>query len=206
MRKTMLVVASLAIAMLVAGGVAWAATLQCPTGKNYHGTPICRGTARADTMLGTANGDGSWWGYAGGDTLYGRGGGETMYGSEGPDKLYGGPGRDKLVGEKGVDKLFGGPGPDYLRPDNDPFGGYPADDYVHGGIGDDLISADWAIGGVDRIYGEDGNDHIEVSQRSIPEDVPVSKAIVDCGPGAQDEVVFDEGVDVIKNCEIKHPV
>jgi hypothetical protein len=55
-----------------------------------------------------------------------------------------------------------------------------------------------------RFYGEDGDDLITAHQGSSGGDVPVSKAIVDCGPGT-DEVYFDEGVDVIKNCEIKHP-
>jgi hypothetical protein len=80
--------------------------------------------------------------------------------------------------------------------------GYPADDYVHGGMGDDEMWGHQATGGVDRFYGEDGNDWIVVSQGERP----AVKAIVDCGPGF-DEVRFDEGVDVVRdNCETKNPV
>jgi hypothetical protein len=31
-----------------------------------------------------------------------------------------------------------------------------------------------------------------------------SSPIIDCGPGASDEVFFDKGLDVTTNCEVKH--
>jgi Ca2+-binding RTX toxin-like protein len=225
MRKMVLLLASVAVTMVVAGGVAWAATIKCPNGNFFGDSRPCFGTPRADTMRGTA-GFNAMYGKAGADTLYGRGGwydsldggegSDKLYGGKGHDalrgvndgdKLFGGPGPDVLVGVKGVDKLFGGPGSDSLYPDNNRPGVYTVDDYVHGGTGDDFITASkGAIGGVDRIYGEDGNDHINVSQRRLVWlDLPVSKAIVDCGPGTEDSVIFDEGVDVIKNCETKFP-
>ena len=57
--------------------------------------------------------------------------------------------------------------------------------------------------GVDRLYGEGGNDTIEASQRNEPFS-PVTKEAIDCGPGASDEVVYDKGLDVVTNCEIQH--
>ena len=85
---------------------------------------------------------------------------------------------------------------------------YPdnSDDYVHGGGGDDSIYGGHAQGGVDRLYGDAGNDSIEASQRQNPNPaIAVTKEIIDCGSGASDVVYFDKGLDVVKNCEIKYP-
>jgi hypothetical protein len=51
MRKSILVVASVTLAMIVLGGVAWAATIQCPTHPSTY--PNCLGTDDPDTMHGT---------------------------------------------------------------------------------------------------------------------------------------------------------
>jgi Ca2+-binding RTX toxin-like protein len=179
MRKTMLVEASLSIAMLVAGGVAWAATIRCPNWLPNAKT--CYGTEKADTMYGTQQDD----------FMFGRGGPDKLYFfRNGGDGVYeggqGGPGSDKLFGGKGKDNLWGG-GWSNAGVLND-----RADDYLHGGR---------AQGGVDRLFGEDGDDWIYAAYG----DGRITKEIIDCGPGTSDEVDFDEGVDVVKNCEIKRP-
>jgi Ca2+-binding RTX toxin-like protein len=220
MRKTILVLASVALAMVVLGGVAWAANIQCPTGHHPLGYPICVGTAKADKMIGISKTSRSerMYGKEGGDTMYGRGGADGILGNYGADKLYGGSARDSLQGNEGSDKIFGGAGPDDLRggPGVDKVYGNEgndeyfsssniddSDDYVYGGRGDDFIRAG-GHSGVDRLFGDEGNDLVIVFSEFQPA-LYKTKEIVDCGPGSADEVWFEEGVDVVKNCEIKHP-
>jgi Ca2+-binding RTX toxin-like protein len=189
MRKTVLVLAPVAVAMLVVGGVAWAATLKCP--NYYPDHVVCHGTNKADTMHGTQRFN----------AMHGRGGADTMYlydNSRRGESARGGAGSDKLYGGKGRDTLWGG---GYSR---DGVVNDQADDYLYGGRGDDYLFGGIALGGVDRIYGERGNDGAQTNRWSGVSAV-LTKEIVDCGAGT-DEVWFDEGVDVVKaNCEIKHP-
>jgi Ca2+-binding RTX toxin-like protein len=209
MRKTMLVLASVALAVLVLGGVAWAATIQC------RAIGTCWGTPKADTMKGNYKHN-EMEGKAGGDTMYGRAGFDIILGDRGNDKMYGGPGGDVMRGERGVDRIYGGDGDDDLQAtishgregiigDND-YG----DDYLHGGRGHDLLGgtsdddSNYVQRGVDRFYGDEGNDDIRVQGNAAAGDS--AKDIVYCGPGT-DEVWFDEGVDVVNDtCEIKHPL
>jgi Ca2+-binding RTX toxin-like protein len=231
MRKTILVLASLGFAMLVASGVVWAATIRCNGG-------LCNGTPKADTMYGTPKSD-AIRGKHGGDTMYGLAqrdflagslGSDRLYGGrerdilrggEGADKLYGGPSQDSGEGDAGVDRLFGGPGFDTLEGGwQDRWLGDVSDDYIHGGSEADRLFAgsrddfgderepripylDIVQLGVDRFYGEKGDDFIYVAA-NLNREGPYSKDIVDCGPGT-DEVWFDPAVDVIKNCEVKYP-
>jgi Ca2+-binding RTX toxin-like protein len=207
MRKTFLVLASVALAMVVAGGVAWAATIKCPNTRTSSGSPICEGTAKADRMLGTSRHD-EMRGKKGGDTMYGRGGEyDFMLGNPGPDRMFGGPARDHIEGGPGVDKLYGNEGNNddiftgtlvSLGRDEGVENSDFSDDYAYGGRGNDHIVAG-GTRGVDRVYGDKENDRISVGPNS-------TKEIVDCGPGAEDWVRFDPSVDVIKNCEIKDPV
>jgi Ca2+-binding RTX toxin-like protein len=127
------------------------------------------------------------------DTLHGYGGIDYLRGENGSDHIYGDDGADSFLWGGAVDVATN------TYTDN-------SDDYVHGGSGDDTIEGGFGQGGVDRLYGEGGNDYIEASQRENPSALfQVTKEIIDCGTGAQDEVYFDKGVDVVKNCEIKHP-
>jgi Ca2+-binding RTX toxin-like protein len=157
--------ASVALAMVVLGGVAWAATIDCPNRDKY---PSCVGTDRADRMLGTPTGD-SMRGKKGGDTMYGRGTSDSVNGSFGPDKRFGGAALDIMEGGPGVDRIYGNEGNDSLR------------------------------AGLVRCIGRDcDKDDVSVG-------VNRTKEIVDCGPHTVDEVWFEQGVDIVKNCEIKHP-
>jgi Ca2+-binding RTX toxin-like protein len=207
MGKTMLVLASVAVAMLVAGGVAWAATIRCPDA--HHSS--CKGTKKADTMLGNSARN-TMYGKKGGDTMYGRGNFDALRGGPGSDRLYGGPQADgTIAGNEGSDKLYGGDGNDKLLPAFYVTGPDDSDDYIHGGKGADTIrssrdngpSHDFTYSGVDRIFGDSGDDHILVRGNAGPGDS--AKDIVACGPGT-DTVGFDEGVDVVDDtCEIKNP-
>jgi Ca2+-binding RTX toxin-like protein len=168
------------------------------------------GTAKTDRMFGKA----------GGDTIYGYRGTDSIEGGEGPDTIYGGRGTDPtdlsgdgIDGGPGPDKLYGGPGKDYLVARCFLMPACPegaSTDYVHGGSDDDSLKGGFEQGGVDRLYGEKGDDGFDVAQRGVslynPDPgIEVTKEIVDCGPGI-DSVSFDKGVDVVKaNCEKKFP-
>jgi Ca2+-binding RTX toxin-like protein len=133
MRKWALLVAVLMVAALVvASGVAWAATIRCP---NRDGT-LCVGTDRKDTMTGRDSRADKMRGKGSGDEMKGRGGGDTVLGERGPDTLSGGPGMDTLGGALGKDTLAGAEGPDALK------GGSDDDTYKFGinGWGKDTIT------------------------------------------------------------------
>jgi Ca2+-binding RTX toxin-like protein len=210
MRKTILVLTSVALAMLVAGGVAWAATVQCPLDRF-----ICQGTNKADTMFGN-NKSNVIYGRNGGDTMYGRGNADGLRGGPRSDKLYGDRGVDRLFGNGGSDKLYGGIGNDEMWSAGYGNGRDLSDDYIRGGAGNDVLFAthdrysnNYAVltnylqRGVDRVYGDDGWDDIWVVGNAAVGDS--AKEIVDCGPGI-DKVIFDEGVDIVNDtCEEKEP-
>ena len=119
---------------------------------------------------------------------------------------------DNLQGDKGSDHLYGDAGSDHFLW----AGAYDAATNTYPWTrattmsmvvaGTTTISGGHAQGGVDRIYGEGGNDFISASQREIANPaIQVTKEIIDCGAGASDEVWFDKGLDVVTNCEIKQP-
>lgn len=106
MRKTVLMLASAALAVLLGSGVALAVTKQCGSDK-------CVGTSESDRLLG--NGRPNWMvGRDGNDTLKGFDGADYLYGSEGNDWVVGGNswGPDQINGGPGKDRLEGGLGPD----------------------------------------------------------------------------------------------
>jgi len=117
MRKTILALALLSTALLLASGVALAATIRCPT---EPGTNLCVGSPNNDKLLGTSaseimkskGGDDVMRAEGGSDELRGAAGSDTLYGQPGTDTLYGGRGPDRLLGDVGNDVLNGGAGPD----------------------------------------------------------------------------------------------
>ena len=72
MRKTLLLLTTMALALLVAGGVALAATVTCQVGV------ACNGTSSADTITGTTSND----------TIKGLGGNDTIKALDGIDAVY----------------------------------------------------------------------------------------------------------------------
>lgn len=103
MRKGALFVIGLMVAALVmASGVAWAATISCP---NRAGS-LCVGTNNKDTMIGRNRAD-EMRAKDGPDILKARGGNDTLFGHDGPDTLNGGRGKDTLSGGPGKDALSG---------------------------------------------------------------------------------------------------
>src|SRR5215213_6344587 len=87
MRKTVLLLTTMSLALLLAGGVALAATKQCQVGV------LCNGTSSADTITGTTSKD----------TINGRGGNDTISARDGSDLINGGPNNDRMNGGPGND-------------------------------------------------------------------------------------------------------
>ena len=134
MRRTIVLLTTMAMMLLVATSVAMAATISCqvPTHDGF----LCQGTSSDDTMTGTdatygncADPDGCW-----GDNIFGYGGNDTLIARGGPDQLNGGLGNDKLDGGGSFDRLMGNSGDDVLS-------GGAGKDSLYGNSGNDRINA-----------------------------------------------------------------
>jgi len=120
MKKAILLLAAMAVALGLASGMALAATIV--------------GTDRDETFLGTA--------YA--DTIRAKGGADEVRRRGDPDQLYGNAGRDKIYGGFGKgDRLHGGRGNDRLFSEDifSQSGAYR--DVVDCGPGHDFASVDF---------------------------------------------------------------
>jgi Ca2+-binding RTX toxin-like protein len=87
MRKTLLVLTTMTLALLLAAGVALAATITCKVGV------VCNGTSSADTVTGTTSND----------TINGLAGNDTIKALDGIDQITGGPNNDTMNGGPGND-------------------------------------------------------------------------------------------------------
>jgi hypothetical protein len=171
MRRVALVLAAMALALLLASGVAWAVTKI--------------GTDGPDTLTGTNNAD----------NLIGKGGNDILFSLNGRDNLLGGPGKDIVLGEnerfnasRGDKNLKGGPG-------NDIDVGGRGSDNVLGDAGNDfLVDGPTREFSLDILSGGDGNDVFLV------ENAPAAKDIVVCG-GGFDRVLADTKDVVAPDCE-----
>jgi len=108
------VAALMALALIVVGGVALAATIGCTTNP-------CVVTPGDDRIKGS-NGDEHIFGLGGNDTIDGNNGSDIVVGDDnldpsvvGDDKLDGGTGDDQLFGYGGSDTFIGGPGSEKTR-------------------------------------------------------------------------------------------
>ncbi len=99
MRKTILVLTSVALAVLLAGGVALAANI-----KGTGGNDVLEGTPSRDVLIP----------FDGDDTVYAGGGSDDVRHSFGDDLIKGGPGNDTLRGGRGNDVIYGGAGRDLI--------------------------------------------------------------------------------------------
>jgi Ca2+-binding RTX toxin-like protein len=192
MRKVVLVVAVMALALLLASGVALAVN---KAGTN--GPDTLTGTNRADNLLG-------------------RGGNEDISGLGGADDILGGGGRDVLQGgppprpefpprceaSPNNDDIVGGAGNDFLN-------GNVGSDQLVGGSRDDVLweevcfRGDGEAGTFETLIGGDGNDFLWV--RDTPFQA-ARKDLVLCGAGRDGASV--DRVDVVVGCErlmFRHP-
>lgn len=116
------------------------------------------GSSRGQTVDGTA-GDDDIKGGRLDDLLRGGAGNDTLFGEYGNDTLEGGDGKDTLYGGQGNDLLRGGDGADFLWDDL-------GDNVMSGGAGNDhLTTGRW---GVQRLYGEAGDDFLYVGGGDFP--------------------------------------
>ena len=202
MRRTLLLLATMALGVLLVSGVAYAMSVTCDGAGDQDPTPgVCQGTENKDTISGT------------------EGGAEVIKALAGPDDVVSGSGRDEVYGHRGNDivdaaynndTVYGGSGDDgtaegttFNTPTKNTTNleGGEDSDKVYGGEGADWIDAaahDLSTdhpGSVDRSYGEEGNDRIYA--------IDGNEDIIDCGPGTDDLVRRDVGIDTIKNCEVR---
>lgn len=91
-RPTLLVLTTMAAALVLTGGVALAASISCPTGAGN----LCVGTNRADSLTGTLRKDDLQAG-GGNDTVRARAGNDRLEGGRGDDTIKGGMGDDTFV-------------------------------------------------------------------------------------------------------------
>jgi Ca2+-binding RTX toxin-like protein len=193
MKRTLLLMATLTLAVFVVGGIAWARTFTCTSAN-------CIGTSEVDMITGAdreqffdaLGGNDTVKGMGLRDELHGRTGDDTLIGDgqedatrDERDDISGEGGQDFLEGEGGDNRYFGHPGADTI---DAAYSGTDAADgeIIRGGPGNDTI------------YAEDG-----------------LRDIVACGPGSEDRVVnHDEQVDPISGepvdpisgeCEIVNP-
>jgi Ca2+-binding RTX toxin-like protein len=194
MRKTVLLMALMALTMVLASGVALAIN---KVGTN--GPDTLRGTNEGDNLVGQGGND-DISGAGGRDVVVGGGGRDVVQGGPFPprpetpprcesspnnnDDLTGGAGNDFLNGNVGTDQLVGGPGHDVLW-----------EEVCFGGNGE--------AGTLETLIGGAGNDFLWV--RDTPFPVP-PKDLVLCGAGR--DVASVDKVDVVVGCErvmFRHP-
>ena len=171
MRRTIVLLATMALSLLVAGGVALAVTRI--------------GTEGPDTLRGTN----------GADTLIGKGGNDILLALAGNDTLLGGPGKDIVNGGSlaepfgGNKNLVGGDGNDAVQ------GGLGSDNMVGGDGNDFMFGGEFAPPAVtDTLSGGAGDDVINVFNK------PAGKDVVSCG-GGFDRELADRADVVAPDCE-----
>jgi Ca2+-binding RTX toxin-like protein len=193
MKRVVLLLAAMTVALAVGGGVALAAV---KIGTDRH--DVIKGTGSKDVVHGM----GSW------DLISGMGGDDVLYGDEGGDAIHGGSfdldeifdGR-RMVPD-GEDKIFGGDGRDCV------WGG-SEDDVLHGGEGSDFVGTyclDFVMDtGSDTMYAGSGNDFVMAVE--APRRYPnlQERDVVYCGDGT-DTIYYQKGVDRIFDCERKNPL
>ena len=149
-RRTALLVVTVALTLLVAGGVALAVTSV--------------GTDSPDTLMGTR----------GPDTLVGKGGTDWVDGRGGKDVISGGPGSDDPVASASVGILDGGPGADAISGGagsdmmiDGPVRGDSAVDTLEGGKGNDNLLTFNRPAARDVISCGAGRDFADVDRKDV---------------------------------------
>ena len=180
MRRTIVLLATMILTLLVASGVAWAVTK-----IGTDGPDTLRGTNKVDNLLGRGSND-KLYALAGNDKLLGGAGKDVVFGgnerldlSGGHKILVGGSGNDFVNGGKGSDNLLGEEGNDLLG---------------DGVLCDKGTSCEKPETSKDTLSGGDGNDVILVDNK------PAAKDVVVCG-GGFDRVLTDRADIVAPDCE-----
>ena len=171
MRRTILLLTTMALTLLVASGVALAVTK-----IGTDGPDTLRGTNKADNLLGRG----------GNDILFGKDGRDNLLGEEGKDVLFGGFEDGTGSGDK---NLVGGSGNDFVL-------GAKGSDNIVGGTGNDFLVEDGLREfSKDTLSGGSGNDVIDVWHKPA-----AVQDVVTCGSGF-DRVIADRASLVAPDCE-----
>ena len=191
MKRVVLLLAAMGVALALGSGVALAAV---EIGTDGH--DVMKGTEDEDVI----HGGGSW------DVISGMGDDDVLYGDEGSDSIHGGSfdldeifdGR-RMVPD-GEDKIFGGDGSDCV------WGG-SEDDVLYGGAGSDFVGTyclDFVMDtGNDTMYAGSGNDHVMAVEAPERYAKLQERDVVFCGAG-KDTVYYQKGVDRVFDCEKKN--
>ena len=171
MRRTILLLSTMALTLLVASGVALAVN---KIGTN--GPDTLRGTNEGDNLLGRG----------GNDALFGLGGSDNLLGEEGNDWVLGGNEDEPQGGDK---NLLGGPGNDGV------LGGLGSDNMLGGEGGDLLVDDGFREFSKDVLSGGSGNDVIDAWHKPA-----AAQDVVTCGSGF-DRVIADKADLVAPDCE-----
>jgi hypothetical protein len=231
MKRTLMLLSTMVVALLLAGGVALAANITCPP----TGGP-CPGTEQNDLITGSQLDD-DIDALGGRDVVSARSGDDTVDGGRGRDDIWGELGGDGLDGGGGPDDIDGGPGtsaaiPPPVFPDGNTFsctindamttgtqyllGGFFAaddgNDDLDGGIDNDFLSGD---AGRNDLSGNGGDDCLnlrgDANERASGGDGDdlifandSNRDVIVCGAG-HDTVAPDAGDRVAGNCEVVLP-
>ncbi len=202
MRRTVLLLASMLLTVLLVSAVAWAVTK-----VGGPGSDVLRGTDASDDLDGRGSED----------TLLALGGDDYLLGGDGSDVISAGAGDDQGEGGYGDDTIELGAGDDGWGRRSCAFSGDSGNDTINGNVGSDRISggtgndyladSESEFGGGneqrDILSGGDGNDQISADNWTSSPFGPWpggGKDIVDCGSGF-DKVWADEGDVVASDCE-----
>jgi hypothetical protein len=143
MKRTMLLIALVMLALLVAAGVALA-----QDGVSKICNSNCSGTDRDDQLSGTSKRN----------AIKGRGGADQIEGNGAKDTLNGNLGSDAVYGGNGEDKLYGGGNDDYMQ------AGIKSD-HIGTGSGNDVVAA--KDGFKDQIYCGSNFDRVYVDRVDV---------------------------------------
>lgn len=218
MRKTILLLSSGTLVVLLTVGVAFAAVVNCEAGAD-----TCVGTNNPDTLNGSGVGD--WmYGLSGDDKLHGNAGEDAFRGGKHGDTIRGGEGSDFVAYDlAGEDKIYGDGGDDFLVDDSQRctqagdcvgdrnllVGGEGVDhlqghNKLYGGPGNDEIYGVYFYGGSRVMSGGTGTDVIS-SQGLVTDTIYAQdgeRDEISCG-AKTDTVYYDKGIDAVNssNCE-----
>jgi len=189
-KRAMLVLLAMGAALLMAGGVAWAATFTCDqTGDRDPDPGQCSGTPNPDEINGTPGTD-EIRALAGNDVVSGFDGSDEIYGDEGNDVVDGWPGNDTIYGGPDDDGSAQGTGFDFQN-----LQGAEGSDTVYGNGGNDWIDAaqNDSPGSEDSSFGGSGNDRIGAVDGNVD--------IINCGKGTRDRAFIDSLDVEVTGCE-----
>ncbi len=166
MRRTLLLLSTMMLALLLASGVAWAVN---KVGTN--GPDTLRGTNGNDNLSGKGGNNDKLFSLNGRDNLLGGAGKDCLLcatrqfrGFAGDKNLLGGPGNDYVLGGKGSESVVGGEGNDLL---SDPGDREFSKDRYSGGPGNDVIDVVHFRGASDRVVCGSGFDRVVADSNDV---------------------------------------